>query len=355
MKKMVMRFESRLRYALFIAALLAGTQAHADAVAPSAPTVSYRSLAELALYPERDAPAAAQSLNETRLSAEVSATIVAVQAQVGQTVAAGTILVRLDARDFELAVGRAQAGLESAQARLKLAESQLKRAQELQQRNFISPEALHQRQTEVDVLRAEVQLQRNQLDTARRNLAKTSIRAPFRAIVRTRDAHVGALAAPGTPLLTLIDAERIEVAAQVQVKDVASLQAAREVRLHAHGTAYPLKLLRVSPAINRESRNVEVRLGFAGMAAPAGADGRIVWRDHRPHVPAELIVRREGRLGIFVLNSEHARFIVLSDAQEGRPAVVDLPAETRIVTEGRFALRDGLAVAPVTPGGVKRP
>lgn len=350
-----MRFEFPVRSALVIAGMLAGAAAHADTVSPPAPPVTYRTLAELALYPERDAPAAAQSLNETRLSAEVSAAIVDVPARVGQTVAAGSIVVRLDARDFELAVARSQAGLDSAQARLRLAESQLKRARELQGRNFISPDALHQRETEVDVLRAEVQLQRTQLDTAKRNLAKTSIRAPFRAIVRTRDAHVGTLAVPGTPLLTLIDADRIEVAAQVQVKDIAPLQAARETSLHAHGTAYPLKLLRVSPAINRESRNVEVRLGFIGSTAPAGADGRIVWRDHRPHVPAELVVRREGRLGIFLVNSETARFMPLHEAQEGRPAAVDLPLETRIVTDGRFALRDGQAVAPEKPAGAQRP
>lgn len=352
---MILTFPTATRAVLLVVALLTGLTANADAAEPAAPSVAYRALSEVAVYPERDAAAAAQSLNETRLSAEVTATIVDVPAQVGQTAPTGAILVRLDTRDFELAVGRAQAGLDSAQARLRLAESQLKRAQELQSRNFISPEGLHQRQTEVDVLRADVQLQRNQLDTARRNLAKTTIRAPFRAIVRTRDAHVGSLAVQGTSLLTLIDADRIEVAAQVQVKDLASLQAARDVSLHAHGAAYPLRLLRISPAINRESRNVEARLGFAGKTAPPGADGRIVWRDHRPHAPAELMVRREGRLGIFVLNSEQVRFIVLPEAQEGRPAIVDLPPETRIVTEGRFALRDGQVVAPMMPAGAQRP
>lgn len=342
---------------LLCAALLAaGASAFAQNGQPAASAgvqqVTYRRFADVAVYPERDAAATAQSLNETRLSAEVSATVIAVPAQVGETVARGAVLIRLDARDFELAAARAQAGLESAQAKLKQAESQLKRARDLQARNFISPEGLLQRETEVDVLRAEVKLQRNQLDTARRNLAKTTIRAPFRATVKAREADVGELAAPGTPLLTLIDVERIEVAAQVQVKDTASLQAAREIALQAHGTAYPLKLLRVSPAINRESRNVEARLAFAGKPAPAGADGRIVWRDHRPHVPAELLVRREGKLGVFVLNSEQPRFTPLPEAQEGRPAIADLALDTRIVIDGRFSLREGSAApfaAPMTP------
>jgi RND family efflux transporter MFP subunit len=344
---------------LVCAALLAvGIPASAQNGQPAASTgvqqVTFSRFADVAVYPQREAAATAQSLNETRLSAEVSASVIAVPAQVGETVARGAVLIRLDARDFELAVARAQAGLESAQARLKQAESQLRRARDLQARNFISPEGLLQRETEVDVLRAEVKLQRNQLDTARRNLAKTTIRAPFRAIVKAREADVGELAAPGTPLLTLIDVERIEVAAQVQVKDTASLQAAREVALQAHGTAYPLKLLRVSPAINRESRNVEARLAFAGKPAPAGADGRIVWRDHRPHVPAELIVRREGKLGMFVLNSEQPRFIALPEAQEGRPAPADLPPDIRIVIDGRFGLREGNAAAPA-PAAPARP
>lgn len=320
--------------------LLALTLSSAQAQTTS-PGLAGKTFAEVAVYPEREAPATAQSLNEAKLSAEVSATVVAIPVEVGQVVPKGAPLVRLDARDFELAAERAGAALKSAQARLELAESQLRRGQELQARNFISQEALHQRETEVDVLRAEVTLQRAQLDTARRNLEKTTLRAPYRAVVRERLAHEGELAAPGTPLVALVDLSRVEVAARVQVKDVASLQGAKGVDFVAPGGRYPLKLLRISPAIDPDARNVETRLAFAGEGAQPGASGRIAWRDPRPHLPPELLARRDGKLGVFVLENGKARFVPLAEAQEGRPAPADLAPGTRIAVEGRHLLSDG--------------
>lgn len=321
--------------------LLFALSAAAAQAQTTSPGVTARAFAEVAVYPEREAPATAQSLNEAKLSAEVSATVVAIPVEVGQVVPKGAPLVRLDARDFELAAERAGAALKSTQARLELAESQLKRGQELQARNFISQEALHQRETEVDVLRAEVTLQRALLDAARRNLAKTTLRSPYRAVVRERLAHEGELAAPGTPLLALVDLSRVEVAARVQVKDVAALEGAKKVDFVALGRRYPLKLLRVSPAIDPDARNVEARLAFAGEGAQPGASGRIAWRDPRPHLPPELVARRDGKLGVFLLENGKARFVPLPEAQEGRPVPAELPPEARIAVEGRHQLSDG--------------
>ena len=45
--------------------------------------------------------------------------------------------------------------------------------------------------------------------------------------------------------------------------------------------------------------------------------------------------------GVFVANDEHARFVAIPGAQEGRPAAVDLPAETLIVVRGHTRLQDG--------------
>jgi hypothetical protein len=84
-----------------------------------------------------------------------------------------------------------------------------------------------------------------------------------------------------------------------------------------------------------------VRLGFSGRGAPVGASGRLVWHGKDPGIPASLLVQRDDRLGIFVARDGTAVFHVLPHAREGRPAMVDLPPDTSIVTEGHQALRDG--------------
>ncbi|HOT83855.1 MAG TPA: hypothetical protein PLQ12_11205, partial [Candidatus Defluviicoccus seviourii] len=60
----------------------------------------------------------------------------------------------------------------------------------------------------------------------------------------------------------------------------------------------------------------------------------LVWRDSRPHLPAELLVRRAGHYGVFVLAAGKVHFEPVDGAQEGRPAAVDLPPATQIVVPG---------------------
>jgi RND family efflux transporter MFP subunit len=296
-----------------------------------------RPLAELAIYPERTAPAQSLAPNESKLSAEIAARIVALPYDAGQTVRRGDVVARLDPRDFELAVERARAGIAAAEARIALAEAQLKRAKTLAQQKFIAEEVVTQRETELAVQRADLALQQANLAAARRDLDKATVRAPFDAIVKQRHAGVGELATPGAALVTLVDRAQPEVSAQVQWTDSQSLRDANSAVFSA-GVEYPVKLTRISPAVDRQSRTVEVRLAFRDRVAPPGTSGRLVWRETRPHVPPEYVVRREGTLGVFVIAGNMPEFVPLPDAQEGRPAPAALPPGTKIVTEGRHTL-----------------
>lgn len=331
---------------LMAAALLAacGKEAAPPAAVPPAPTFVLKTVAEVAIHPERSAPAAVVGKNEARLSAEVAATIQALPVDAGQTVKRGEVVARLDPRDAELALERAAAAQAQAQARHAQAQAQYARAQTLREKNFYSAEALSLRETELAAAAADLRAATAQRETARRALAKHTLRAPFDAVVRGRSGQVGELAAPGTVLLTLVSNRELELAAQLQPRDAESLQAAVSPEFETAGGRHELKLLRISPALNRESRSVEARLIFTGPPPAAGSEGRLVWRDPQAHLPAELLVRRAGRYGVFVAAAGKARFHALPQAQEGRPAALDLPAEAQIVTQGRHALQDGMAL-----------
>jgi RND family efflux transporter MFP subunit len=309
----------------------------------SAQPVSFASkpLSELALYPEREASAQAATLNESRIAAEIAARIEQIAVEVGQTIAKGAVVARLDCRDNEIALARARAARDAARSRLELAEHQLSRAKELGAKGFFSKDALDARVTEVEVLRADAAQVGAQLDTAERAVSKCVVRAPFKAVVRQRLGQVGELASPGTPLVALADVARIEVSAHVQPRDADSLRKAKQVRFVGDGGSRPVRLLRVSPAIDPQARTVEARLRFSAEPAAPGAAGHIVWRDSRPHLPAELVVRRNGRLGVFLDDNGVARFKLLPGAQEGRPAPADLPAGAHVVVAGQLALQDG--------------
>ncbi len=334
--------------AIFIALNLAACGDKPTEASPATPglaMVGVVPFVELGFHPEREAPATVLGKNETRLAAEVSARIVAIAVDSGDAVKAGQVLARLDAKDAELALARAEAGLAQSAARLAQAEAQTARARSLREKNFISAEALTLRETELAAALADVQSARANRDSARRGVEKCTVTAPFKGIVRARTAQVGELAAPGTPLLTLADTSDLQVVAQVQARDAEGLTAAAKVEFAAAGQTHALAPLRISGAISREARTVEARFRFAGPAPAPGTEGRLVWRDPRLHIPADYILRRNGRYGVFVLEGNKASFRELPQAQEGRPASADFSPDARIVTRGRHALQDGMSVA----------
>lgn len=335
------------RFLLPLVVLLAGCggdDARPVAAAPPPPQVVARPFAELAVFVAHSAPATVVARNEASIAAEVSARVVAVAADVGARVRRDDVLVRLDPRDAELAVARARAGVAQAQARLAQSEANLRRAESLAKDHFYSAEALAQRVTERDVVAADLAQANANLATAQRALAKHRVRAPFDGVVSKRQAQVGALATPGTPLLTLTDRAPVEVAAAVQVKDVEALRAATDIGFESAAGRIPLRLLRVADVIERGGRTAEARLAATEAPPIAGMEGRIVWQGTSPHLPADLVLRRDGRYGVFVIDGDVARFVAIDSAQEGRPAPYSGAATHRIAVDGRHALRDGMTV-----------
>lgn len=313
--------------------------------ASSVQTVSVVPIQDAVVHPTLTAQAQVVSRNISRMAAQISARIVALPVEPGQRIGQGTVVARLDCKDYQIALAQAQAALEASGARLQLATLQLKRSEELAARNFISGDALDQKRTETNVAKADRDLQASQLAAAQSNVGKCVITSPFPAIVEAVPGNAGELASPGTPLVTLWDVHSLEVSAQVQAKDADSLAKAKSIEFQTMGSAYALNLKRVSPAMSGTSRTQETRLSFVKGLPKPGATGQIQWQGSEPHLPADLLVTRNGKLGMFVLEDSHARFVAIAGAQEGRPAPIEITGGVSLVTDGRFALQDGQAVS----------
>ncbi|MBI5330681.1 MAG: efflux RND transporter periplasmic adaptor subunit [Betaproteobacteria bacterium] len=297
-------------------------------------------LSELAVYPERTAQAQVVSLNESKVAAEISARIEQLAPEPGQVIAKGALIARLDCRDSDLAAERAKAALAAAEAQARLATVQFERANKLANEKFVSRESLDTRAAELDVAKANVGVNTAALKTAQFNQSKCVVSAPFAAVVVARLAQAGELAAPGTPLVSLLDRASIEVKAEVREADVRSLNAARAVRFAGPEADYPLRLIRVSPAVDKATRLAEARLRFTAKPAASGASGKIEWNTNEAHVPADLVMRRNNRLGVFVAEGKTARFHPLPTAEEGRPALASgLKLESQIVVGGAGEIR----------------
>ena len=313
-------------------------------VAEEVVLVKTESLSDLALYPQRTAPATVVSLNRTGIAAEIPAKIEAINVRVGDIVEKNQVLIQLKCIDYELEQDEAEARLKSFGARIELAKRRLQRTRKLTEKQSVSEELLDERESDLTVLQADWAAARASLNLTKVRVATCIIKSPFRALVTERTSSVGNYAEVGKTLVRILDIEQLEISAQVYAQDVKQLKSANALSFEHDGNSYPVNLRSILPSINSETRNREIRLLFQNGPALPGAAGKLTWRDERPHVPGNLIVKRDGELGIFVLENNKARFIHLAAAQAGRASPTDIATTSILVTSGHYALRDNDAV-----------
>lgn len=146
----------------------------------------------------------------------------------GGKVAAGDPLLRIDARDYALAVDSSKADL--AQARLLVREeSTLRKVAEHEWRERpqgFSDETLAfaLREPHIDAAKARVKSAQNQIKKAKRDLGRTILRAPFDAMVLAESVDVGQAVAPGVALATLAGIDRFWVQVSLPVRQLTQLQ-----------------------------------------------------------------------------------------------------------------------------------
>ena len=255
----------------------------------------------------------------------------------GEAVARGAELVRLDDASYRLELQRTRAQLRLIERRIALARAQFEQSRALAQRGFISADGLRIRETELEVFVAERDAAQAAHAAAELALARCVIRAPYAGVVRERHAAVGELATPGTALLSFAASANAEVRAQVPAAQVASLQSAAELVLHAGGGSHAVRLRRVSPLLDAAGQVREAVLDTLA-PLPPGLGGELRWRSVTPQLPPAYVQQRDGVLGAWVEREGAPSFIVLPQAQVGRAVTVDWPPATRVIDEGRFSL-----------------
>ena len=325
---------------LLIAACLCGIASSAMAES-TATRVTVQNLADLAIYPSIEIPASAVSMNDSKISSEVKATVKNIPVLVGDTVKRGKILVELNDRDFKLALKRAKVGLKGIESRLKLAKYQQTQAQTLYKQKAITDELLQQRDAEVEILISELESQKVAVEIAQRDIEKCLVTAPFDATITERLAQVGELANTGTPLVRVSDVSRIEVSAKIQPQDIKSLSNDNEYTFISQNIAYPITLRKLTPVVDLVQRNQEARFKFKKERALPGTSGVLFWKQKLPYIPSNYVLRRNKQYGVFIIKNSKAHFFVLAGLREGKPSPVNLPMNTKIIVDGRFTLQNG--------------
>lgn len=242
-----------------------------------------------------------EAVQQAVLAAQISGRVLEVRADAGQSVAAGALLARIDARE-------SAEGVAAAEARVVEAKAALTRVEDLQRRQFVSAAAL-------DQARAAHASARAGLLAAQASQSHANVQAPFAGVIARRHVEQGDMAAPGRALFTLYQPGALRVVAQLpQTTALALREAGAQARaqIEVSGLAQPIEVTRfqILPTADAATHVVEVRLELPRAASasllPGGAARvRFVFgRSARVTLPPAAIVHRGGIAAAYVQDAQ---------------------------------------------------
>ncbi len=223
-----------------------------------------------------------QAADEAIVRAQISGPVVAASADVGQHVAKGQLLMRIDDSAIREQVLSARSAVATAEGNLTLANHNLQRSQTLLKAGAIADRDLETAQNAASAAQAQLENARAMLANAEKQLAYTQVTSPFSGAVSARPANPGDVVSPGTALITVVDPASMRLEASVPSDQLSAVRIGLPVEFSVRG--YPTRtftghVTRISPSADPATRQVPVVITIpnVGNALVAGlfAEGRV--------------------------------------------------------------------------------
>lgn len=320
-----------------------------------------------------------QADESSDVAPESSGRVMATPVDVGQHVAKGAVLIRIQAVDANLRLDEARAAVQRAEANLKLAESQNALAQTTAKRHEALLKGGLIPQTTADEARTQAETSANNVAVARASLAQVRAQlaladkavgdvvvvAPFAGYISQRRVAMGEFVQPSTAVVTLLRIDPLRL--QLTIPSIQAAQIAVGQSVISRVDAFPGKIFEgrisaINPLIAAESRSFVVEAKVPnpggqlkpGMFAVASIDqGRT---ERAMLVPKRAVIED--------VNTNSFRVFIVDKENKARVRVVQLaarqnqPDSTKILTgikEGERVATSNLADlydgAEVVPGG----
>lgn len=287
---------------------------------------------------------------QTVIAAQVQGAVVALPVKAGDSVKAGQLLLRLDARGAQSGVDVSQAQLEAAKALAAQAQREHQRQNALFEQQYISQAALERSLAALQAAEAQVRATTAQTAAAHTQSGYYSVSAPYAGVLSELPLSLGDLASPGRPLLTLFDPASLRISVQVPESLASALTASSalqgQIRVLVDGVpAFVAPQWQWLPAVDPISHTRTLRLSLPADRSGALAPGRFarVWlpaagagaTSARLYVPQTSVLRRAELQAVYVI------------AGQGRPVLrqVRLGEARGDQVEVLSGLREGESVA----------
>lgn len=151
------------------------------------------------------------------LMAKVAGSITEVLVQEGNEVTEGDVLARIESSDYKIAVQKAEAAY-------KYAKADYQRDKKVYAKGVIPAAELDRKETSLITAKTE-------LDNARLQLSRCTIKAPMDGIVRRLDAKVGLLLSVADPVAEILKIDKVKAIIGIPESDVPAVRKLDEIKL----------------------------------------------------------------------------------------------------------------------------
>lgn len=293
------------------------------------------------------------------LSAEVGGNLAEIAVEVGDLVAKGDLLARLDDERLRIARDLARAQVEMARASLEKSRRDAQRQASLYEGQVTSEYSLEQADLKARIDEGQLKVGQARLAAAERDLADASILSPVDGEITRKHAELGELVEAGTPLFGIAKIDRVKVVVHVSELEITRLRKGQdaEIRVDGHpGIVFRGTVNTISAQADPQTRAFPVEIllvndrpekllpGFIGRAR---IRGRIF--EDAISLPEEVVVQRDGRPVVFVASGDtaSARVVETGFADRGRVLITKgLEPGDRVIVTGQQSLRNGDRIQP---------
>jgi RND family efflux transporter MFP subunit len=308
----------------------------------------------------------------TTLSFREPGLVIERRVRLGDTVAAGQILARLDPVDAERQAAGARAALAAAEHRLSYARQQLERDQAQSARELIAPSQLEQTQDAYAAALAGRDQAAAQAVVADNALRYHTLVAEHAGVILSEDADTGQVVAAGQPIYQLAWSDAVDVALDAAASDIgrfAEGQAAT-VTLTALGSqSFAARVREIAPAADAQSRTYRVKLTLAGPTPSVrlGMTGEALLTPSDAHpaagtlaIPTTALFHQGASPAVWVIDGSPPQLVLRPVSVRRyleRSVIVDagLKDGERVVAAGVHTVHAGQPVTPVEPLYTEQP
>jgi multidrug efflux system membrane fusion protein len=312
----------------------------------------------------RSFPATTQAMRIVPIQARVTGYLREQGAVDGADVAAGALLYRIDAKDYEASFAEAQAQLRLANASLRYTRATNGRNQILAREGWASRDMADQTDSNFNQGRATLANNGAALNEAALNLSRTEIRAPFAGRISASQVFAGSLiSVAGATLNTLVQLDPIYVSfdpAQTNLQVIQSEQARAPIQASVYvigGTSpHTGALTFVDNQISQSTGTILLRATIANPDHALLPGEYVTVRLHLGDLNGALLIPQKAvgatQIGRTVMvlaegNTVAQRFVTLGD-NYGENVVVTsgLKAGDRVITGQLQKLKPAMQVVP---------